>query len=90
MERSLQRDKLLAKGILTAECRGGSCHGMVSSVQDVDYSSYLWSGVILGGRAIFMPANFGGPRTDVDRLEEASRKRLHQMLALWYGQRPPR
>jgi hypothetical protein len=90
MARRLQLDKLLAKEISTAECRGGSCHGMVSSIEDVDYTSYLWSGVILGGRAIFMPTNFGGPMTDVERLEEASRKRLQAMLALWYGRRSSR
>jgi hypothetical protein len=87
MERRLQLDKLLEKEVSMAECRGGSCTGMVSSIEDVDYTSYLWSGVIIGGRAIFVPTNFGSPVTEVERLEEASRRELQAMLALWYGRR---
>jgi len=90
MERRLQLDKLLAKEISTAECRGGSCHGIVSSIEDIDYTSYLWTGVILGSRAIFVPTKFGCPMTDLDRHEAASRKELQAMLALWYGRRSSR
>jgi hypothetical protein len=86
MERNLLVDKLLDKDVSTAECLCGACHGLVSSIEDVDYARYHWSGVIVGGRAIFAPTNFGDPMTDAERLEEANRKGLQATLELWYGQ----
>lgn len=69
-------ERLLDKGVTIAEYHGGEKGGQLTSVQAADFDQYLWSGVIIEDKAIFISRDW--------ELDEAN---TQDMLDMWFGRK---
>jgi hypothetical protein len=69
-------ERLLDKGVTIAEYHGGKKGRQQTSVQAVDFDSYLWSGIIIEDKAIFISKDW--------ELDEAT---TQDMLDKWFGRK---
>lgn len=69
-------ERLLDKGVTIAEYHGGKKGGQLTSVQAVDFDEYLWSGIIIEDKAIFISKDW--------ELDEAT---TQDMLDKWFGRK---
>jgi len=85
-------NNLLDWGVDFAEYHGGRNDGQIISIREVDFERYLWSGIIIGDRAIFIQFDYmtrkeEAEKSEVEISEEARYYSTQEMLEGWFSRK---